>query len=30
MSWAVPLLAIMLPIGLCGLLQPGRRREVDG
>jgi hypothetical protein len=31
MSWAVPLLAIMLPIGLCGLLQLGRRpREVDG
>jgi hypothetical protein len=31
MSWALPLLALMLPIGLCGLLQLGRRpREVDG
>jgi hypothetical protein len=25
MSWAVPLLAIMLPIGLCGFLQARRR-----
>jgi hypothetical protein len=25
MSWAVPLLAIMLPIGLCGFLQSSRR-----
>jgi hypothetical protein len=31
LSWAVPMLAIMLPIGLCGLLQLARRpREVDG
>jgi hypothetical protein len=31
MSWALPLLALMLPIGLCGLLQLGRRaREADG
>jgi hypothetical protein len=25
MSWAVPMLAIMLPIGLCGFLQAARR-----
>jgi hypothetical protein len=31
MSWALPLLALMLPIGLCGLLQLGRRAtEGDG
>jgi hypothetical protein len=31
MSWAVPFLALMLPIGLYGLLRLGRRaQEVDG
>jgi hypothetical protein len=31
MSWALPLLALMLPIGLCGLVRLGRQgREVDG
>jgi hypothetical protein len=31
LSWALPLLALMLPIGLCGLLQLSRRTgELDG
>jgi hypothetical protein len=30
MSWAVPLLALMLPIGLCGILLTVRQRQATG